>query len=140
VLAHHLRDELGLTAINIGCEEGTCGACTALIDGRAIPTCLVRVGRIHGAVVETAASVAETRLGSDIADAIVAGTGLQCGFCTPGILCEAYALLRSSTGPMDATDVEDALVGHLCRCTGVPRLRRRHHEPCGVGPSGRRWG
>jgi aerobic-type carbon monoxide dehydrogenase small subunit (CoxS/CutS family) len=118
VLANHLRDALGLTAINLACEEGSCGACTALVDGRAVPTCLVRLGRLHGAVVETAATVAVTPLGARIADAIVAGAGLQCGFCTPGIVCEAYALLRSCPGRVTATDVEDALAGHLCRCTG----------------------
>ena len=121
-LASYLRDFVGITSINVGCEEGACGACTALVDGRPVPTCLMFVARADGAVIETAAAIAETRFGAAIIRSIVEGAGLQCGFCTPGIVCTTFAYLTEATAPVDNAAVAAALSGHLCRCTGYQSL------------------
>jgi len=119
-LASWLRDDLGVTSVKVGCEEGACGACTVLLDGEPVPSCLVHCGRAAGRRVETAATAGTAPPGDALVAALVAGGGLQCGFCTPGITCAATALLRR--GASTQGQVRDALAGHLCRCTGYAAI------------------
>lgn len=121
VLAEFLRDEIGCTDVKVACGEGACGACTVLVDGEATLSCLLFVGRAGGGRVHTAAYLAQTRLGQALVSAFVAHGAMQCGYCTPGWLCAAYALVQGP-GPAPGTGIsewlERSLVGHLCRCTG----------------------
>jgi aerobic-type carbon monoxide dehydrogenase small subunit (CoxS/CutS family) len=122
-LALWMRDSLGVTSVKIGCAEGSCGACVALVDGVALPTCLLPVARVHGAVIDTAAVVATRPPGEVLARRLVSEGGLQCGFCTPGLLCGAVGLLQRSSRPTRA-EIRQELAGHLCRCTGYAGIVR----------------
>jgi carbon-monoxide dehydrogenase small subunit len=115
VLADYLRDDLECTDVKIGCREGACGACTVLLDGQAVPSCLVYLARADGAQVTTPAQVAGTPLGARIAGTLVRHHALQCGFCTPGIVTAIYAMLAHGQA---SRITADDLRGHLCRCTG----------------------
>jgi len=117
VLADYLRDDLGRTDVKVGCREGACGACTVLLDGQAVPSCLVFLARADGTSVTTPASVAGTGLGARITGTLVRRNALQCGFCTPGIVTAIYAMLSGPGGGRGAITADD-LRGHLCRCTG----------------------
>lgn len=114
-LAHRLRAD-GATSVKIGCEEGACGACTVLVGGEPLPSCLVPAWR-HSGPVTTAAEVAATPFGHHLARSLADHGGLQCGFCTPGILVTMVALVES-TPSAGVDDVRNALRSHLCRCTG----------------------
>ena len=115
VLADFLRDEVGAVDVKIGCREGACGACTVLVDGRAQPSCLCYLGRLDGAEIRTPADLAADDRGRHIAECLVRHRAMQCGFCTPGVLCAVYALT-------DAAGLADQMRGHLCRCTGYERI------------------
>jgi carbon-monoxide dehydrogenase small subunit len=118
-----LRDECGLTGTKEGCGEGECGACTVLVDGRTVNSCLVPVAQVEGARVVTVEGLARgTRL-SALQEAFVRLGGAQCGICTPGMLVSAQALLAARPGrvPSDA-EVREALAGNLCRCTGYQKI------------------
>jgi carbon-monoxide dehydrogenase small subunit len=124
-LAAFLRDELGATDVKLGCEEGACGACSVLLDGEDVPSCLVLLGRMRGRCVRTPGHLARDELGRRIVAALMQPGALQCGFCTPGFLCAAYglALARPAVaGAAVRARVEQALEGHLCRCTGYRRI------------------
>jgi carbon-monoxide dehydrogenase small subunit len=117
-LADFLRDDLGLTGTHLGCEHGVCGACTVLLDGRAVRSCLVLAVQAAGHAVWTVEGLA----GPDgelhpIQDAFSEYHALQCGFCTPGFLMSAVEFLREQPRP-DEGQVREALSGNLCRCTG----------------------
>jgi aerobic-type carbon monoxide dehydrogenase small subunit (CoxS/CutS family) len=126
ILAAFLRDDLGVTDVKIGCGEGACGACVALVDGMAVPTCLLHLGRVDGAEVVTAAAASATPVGARLVDAIVEEGGLQCGFCTPGVVCAAVGLATQRRA-WSEPDVREALAGHLCRCTGYASLVHAVH-------------
>jgi aerobic-type carbon monoxide dehydrogenase small subunit (CoxS/CutS family) len=130
ILATFLRDDLGVTGVKVGCGEGACGACVALVDGVAVPTCLVHLGRLDGAEVVTVASASATPVGERLVDAIVSEGGLQCGFCTPGVVCAAVGLAREDREWSEPA-VRQALAGHLCRCTGYASLARAVHRALG---------
>ena len=117
-LADFLRHTLGLTGTHLGCEHGVCGACTVLYDGRSARACLMLAVQAHGHEVTTVESLAESadRL-HPLQQAFSDNHGLQCGFCTPGILMTLVELLRDTPDPSDQ-EVRVALSGHLCRCTG----------------------
>ncbi|MDL5160514.1 (2Fe-2S)-binding protein [Actinomycetospora termitidis] len=112
-----LRDELGSTAVRVGCRNGDCGTCTALVDGQCVKTCLVLAGRAEGARVETLASLGTETNPHPVQEAFLAEYAFQCGFCLPGMILSAVTLLADTPSPSDA-EIRNALSGNLCRCTG----------------------
>jgi carbon-monoxide dehydrogenase small subunit len=117
-LADFLRDECRLTGTHLGCEHGVCGACTVLVDGSAVRSCLMFAVQADGADVTTIEGIAaaDGEL-SPVQAAFRDCHGLQCGFCTPGFVVSVTAFLRDNPSP-DDEDIRDALAGNLCRCTG----------------------
>jgi aerobic carbon-monoxide dehydrogenase small subunit len=116
-LADFLRHELGLTGTHLGCEHGVCGACTVLVDGRSTRACLMFAVQASGCEVTTVEGLAPDGKLSVLQRAFVDNHGLQCGFCTPGMLMTLTELLRENPDPSEQ-DVREALTGNLCRCTG----------------------
>ncbi len=116
LLSDFLRHTLGLTGTHVGCEHGVCGACTVLLDGAAVRSCLLLAVQTDGARVQTVESLARGEELSPLQEAFHECHALQCGFCTPGILMAATDLL--GRGRPDRAEIEDLLSGHLCRCTG----------------------
>jgi carbon-monoxide dehydrogenase small subunit len=112
-----LRDELGLTGTNIGCEQGVCGSCTVLVDGRSVLSCLMLAVQADGCEVSTVESLAEGVGMHPLQEAFWEKQGLQCGFCTPGMLMRAKEILDADPAP-SAETVREAISGNLCRCTG----------------------
>ncbi len=119
-LASALRDGLGLTGTKVGCDAGDCGACTVLLDGRQVCSCLIAVAQVEGRSVETVEGLSNGPL-SRLQESFLAHGAAQCGICTPGMLMAAEELLRHSATPQRA-EVEDALGGVLCRCTGYTKI------------------
>ena len=121
-LADFLRDDLQLTGTHLGCEHGICGACTVHLDGVAVRSCILYAVQADGAEVTTVEGLSPdgTTL-APLQDAFVACHGLQCGFCTPGMLMAATALLRENPHPSDA-EIRDELGGNICRCTGYQQI------------------
>jgi carbon-monoxide dehydrogenase small subunit len=117
-LADFLREDLCLTGTHLGCEHGVCGACTVLLDGHAVRSCLMFAVQADGAEVTTIEGLSE-RNGelTPIQAAFQAEHGLQCGFCTPGFVVSVHAFLKENPSPSDA-EIREALSGNLCRCTG----------------------
>ena len=117
-LADCLRAELGLTGTHLGCEHGVCGACTVLVDGQSVRSCLMLAVQTDGACVETVEGLSRDGAPlSTLQQAFQDNHGLQCGFCTPGILMSLVEFLEENPDPSEA-DVREALSGNLCRCTG----------------------
>jgi carbon-monoxide dehydrogenase small subunit len=118
-----LREECGLTGTKEGCGEGECGACTVLIDGRTVNSCLVPAVQAQGTKIVTVEGLANGARLSALQQAFVAMGGAQCGICTPGMLLSAHELLRRTRGrvPTDP-EVREALAGNLCRCTGYQKI------------------
>jgi len=117
-----LREGLGLTAAKRGCAEGSCGACTVLLDGRAVPSCLVPIATVTGSEVRTleGTTPADGSL-SALQSAFVQGFATQCGFCTPGMIVAAEALLAENPDPT-RDEVATAISGNVCRCTGYASI------------------
>jgi carbon-monoxide dehydrogenase small subunit len=118
-----LRDELGLLGTKDGCSQGVCGACTVLVGGVAVRACLMLALRTEGRQVTTVEGLAADAVGSRLQEAFAEAGAVQCGFCTPGMLVAARALLEERPRP-SAAEVREALVGNLCRCTGYARVVR----------------
>jgi carbon-monoxide dehydrogenase small subunit len=116
-----LRGPLALTGTKEGCGEGECGACSVLLDGLPVNSCLVAVGQCEGRDVTTVEGLATGDVLSPLQRCFVEHGGAQCGICTPGMLIAADALLRANPSP-SADDVRDAIAGNLCRCTGYQRI------------------
>ena len=123
-LADFLRESCGLTGTHLGCEHGVCGACTVLVDGEAVRSCLLFAVQVAGSAVTTVEGIggADGEL-SPVQEAFRAEHGLQCGFCTPGFVVSVTALLRDNPSPTD-DETRDALSGNLCRCTGYQGIVR----------------
>lgn len=120
-LLQMLRDELGLTGTKNGCEAGECGACTVLVDGEPVNSCMMLAVEVDGKGVLTVEGLAPEGELSPLQQAFVEHNAVQCGFCTPGMLISAHALLRRTSHPT-REQVQEALVGNLCRCTGYVRI------------------
>ena len=112
-----LRNDLGLTGTKEGCGVGECGACTVVLNGEAVTSCLVLAGQMQGADIMTIEGMSETQIGSILQDCFVEGDAIQCGFCTPGFIMSAYALLLKNPHPT-REEIREAVAGNLCRCTG----------------------
>lgn len=120
-LLYLLRDDLGLYGTKDGCGEGECGACTVLMDGRPVNACLVLAGQAHGRAVLTIEGLAGDGNLHPLQRAFVRLGAVQCGFCTPGLLLSAVALLERHPNPSEA-QIRQALTGNLCRCTGYAQI------------------
>ena len=116
-LADCLRHELRLTGTHVGCEHGVCGACTVIVDGAPVRSCLMLAVQIDDCTVETVESLGKPGELSPLQQAFAANHGLQCGFCTPGMLMTLEAFLRTTPTPTEK-DVRVAISGNICRCTG----------------------
>jgi carbon-monoxide dehydrogenase small subunit len=116
-LAEFLREDLELTGTHVGCEHGVCGACTVLLDGEPVRACLVLAVQADGLQVGTIEGVAPGEGLHPIQEAFWAKHGLQCGYCTPGIIMSTIAFLRDHPAPSHE-EIREMLSGHLCRCTG----------------------
>jgi aerobic-type carbon monoxide dehydrogenase small subunit (CoxS/CutS family) len=124
LLVDLLRHQLGLTGTHVGCEQGSCGACTIICDGQAVRSCLMLAPQADGAVIETIEAVTTAH---PVVSAMHEQHGLQCGFCTAGIVMSLVAAQRD--GWTVEAAIEDALGGHLCRCTGYVNIRAAIREP-----------
>ena len=120
-LVDFLRDTLELTGSHVGCEHGVCGACTVRVNGTVVRGCLMLAVQCDGMRVETIEGVADTGEIADLEQAFIARNALQCGFCTPGMLLTAQALLSSTSMP-SRTDIRAHLAGNYCRCTGYQAI------------------
>ncbi len=116
-----IRYDLGLTGTKKGCETGDCGACTVLLDGRAVNSCLVLALQADGSVVETIEGLENENGLHPIQDAFVEKGAIQCGFCSPGMILSAKNLLDGNPNP-DETQIRTAISGNLCRCTGYQKI------------------
>ena len=121
LLVQALRQVFGVTGPHIGCETGRCGACTVLVDGRAVKSCLTLAVQADGARITTAAGLAQGGELHPLQQAFQDRHALQCGFCTPGMLCAALELLEENPRPTEA-EIRDGLRGNLCRCTGYQHI------------------
>jgi carbon-monoxide dehydrogenase small subunit len=120
-LLHVLREELTITSPKAGCQQGGCGACTVLVDGEPVRSCLVPVAAADGSEVTTLEGIGTPERLAPVQAAFYEQYGSQCGFCTPGVLIATHALLERSPQPSRA-DIEEALAGHVCRCTGYVKI------------------
>ena len=120
-LADALRDDIGATGVRVGCEHGVCGSCTVLFDGVATRACLLLAVQADGHEVKTVESLASGDQLHEIQQAFTEEHGLQCGFCTAGIMLSVAALLEAEPDPTDE-QIYETLGGHLCRCTGYQQI------------------
>ena len=120
-LLHVLRERLRLTGTKEGCDEGECGACTVLVDGEAVDSCIVAALSVDGSTIETVEGLAGHGELSRLQKAFVNTGGVQCGFCTPGFLMALTAFLGENTDPSD-DEIRTAIVGNICRCTGYSQI------------------
>jgi carbon-monoxide dehydrogenase small subunit len=121
LLVHALRDGLGLTGAHVGCDTSQCGACTVLVDGRAVKSCTVLAAQAAGREVTTIEGLSSDAELHPVQRAFVEHHGLQCGFCTPGVILTAVDLLSRDPDPAEGT-IRRALRGNLCRCTGYDAI------------------
>jgi 2-furoyl-CoA dehydrogenase 2Fe-2S iron sulfur subunit len=121
LLCDFLRHELQAYGVHVGCEHGVCGACTILVDGRAVRSCTQYAVQADGTDILSVEGLAEPGTLNELQRAFMDHHALQCGFCTPGILCSATHFLRRNPSP-DEAQVRDMLSGHICRCTGYAAI------------------
>jgi aerobic carbon-monoxide dehydrogenase small subunit len=121
LLVHFLRDELGLTGTNVGCETSLCGACTVWVDGKPVKSCTQLAVQADGAAVTTIEGMADGKQLHPLQEAFWEEHGLQCGFCTPGMIMAAGALLAENPDPSEE-EIRVALKGNICRCTGYHNI------------------
>jgi carbon-monoxide dehydrogenase small subunit len=121
LLVHYLREVLRLTGTHIGCETSLCGACTVLLNGVAVKSCTLLAVQADGAEITTIEGLAKDGELDPVQEGFWEEHGLQCGFCTPGMIMASYQLLQRQTNPTDA-EIRHALEGNLCRCTGYQHI------------------
>ena len=117
LLIHLLRDDLDLTGSHVGCDTGNCGACSVILDGTLVKSCMLLAVQADGCSIETVEGLAQDEQLGSLQQAFSDHHGLQCGYCTPGMLMSATALLRESPSPGDE-EIARAIQGNICRCTG----------------------
>ena len=121
-LLHVLRDELDITSPKAGCQQGGCGTCTVLVDGEPRRSCLTAVAAVDGAVITMLEGLGGPDELTPVQAAFYNHYGAQCGFCTPGMVMAATALIERKGGPVERDEVLEALGGHYCRCTGYVKI------------------
>ena len=121
-LLHVLREELFVTSPKAGCQQGGCGTCTVLVDGEPRRSCLTAVATVDGASITTVEGLGDRDALSPVQAAFHRHYAAQCGFCTPGMVIAATALIERAGGPVERADVLEALGGHYCRCTGYVKI------------------
>jgi aerobic-type carbon monoxide dehydrogenase small subunit (CoxS/CutS family) len=117
LLVHFLRDDLDLTGTHVGCDTGNCGACSVIVDGKLLKSCMLLAVQVDGSSIETVEGLSQDEQLSELQQAFSDQHALQCGYCTPGMLMSATALLRESPRPSDE-EIAKAVQGNICRCTG----------------------
>jgi aerobic carbon-monoxide dehydrogenase small subunit len=117
LLIHFLRDDLDLTGSHVGCDTGNCGACSVILDGTLVKSCMLLAVQADGSQLETVEGLSENGELTELQQAFSDHHGLQCGYCTPGMLMSATALLRANARPNE-DEIKKALQGNICRCTG----------------------
>jgi carbon-monoxide dehydrogenase small subunit len=131
LLVDFIRDDVGLTGTKIACDTSHCGSCTVHLDGKAVKSCTVLAVQADGAAVTTIEGLASNGALHAVQEAFREKHGLQCGFCTPGMIMAVVDLLEASPQPSDE-EIRHALEGNLCRCTGYENVVRAVHEAAGV--------
>jgi carbon-monoxide dehydrogenase small subunit len=121
LLIHFIRDDLGLTGSHIGCDTGNCGACSVIVDGTLLKCCMMLAVQADGAKIETVEGLADGDELAPLQQAFSEHHALQCGYCTPGMLMSATALLRQTKRPSD-DEIRKGIQGNLCRCTGYVNI------------------
>ena len=122
LLSDFIRDSLGLKGTNVGCEHGYCGACTVILDGQTVRSCLILAPQAEGSEITTVEHLATGSELSPLQEAFRQAHGLQCGFCTPGFLMSATELLANTQGPLTRDEIRSAIAGNICRCTGYVHI------------------
>jgi carbon-monoxide dehydrogenase small subunit len=133
LLVHLIRENLRLTGTHIGCDTSHCGACTVLLDGRPVKSCTVFAVQAHGREVTTVEGLEQDGKLHPLQESFMAEHGLQCGYCTPGMLMSATALLRQNPSPTE-DEIRKALQGNLCRCTGYVNIVEAVQSAAKGGP------
>lgn len=121
LLSYFLRETIGLTGTHIGCVVGECGACTLLLDGKLVKSCLIFAVQVHGREVTTIEGLAGDDALHPVQDSFVRNYGLQCGYCTPGMVMAAHYLLTRNPDPSEE-EIREGLAGNLCMCTGYVQI------------------
>jgi aerobic carbon-monoxide dehydrogenase small subunit len=135
LLIHLLRDDLDLTGSHVGCDTGNCGACSVILDGTLVKSCMVLAVQADGASIETVEGLAEEEQLSSLQQTFSEHHALQCGYCTPGMLMSATALLREDPRPSD-DEIAKAIQGNICRCTGYWNIFEAIKAASGQGAAG----
>jgi carbon-monoxide dehydrogenase small subunit len=121
LLVHFLREDLNLTGTHIGCDTSNCGACTVILDGKAVKSCTILAVQADGSSIETVEGLEQGGQLHPLQEGFLQEHGLQCGFCTPGMLLSSKALLAENPSPSEA-EIRRAISGNLCRCTGYVNI------------------
>jgi carbon-monoxide dehydrogenase small subunit len=131
LLVYFLRESLGLTGTNVGCDTSSCGSCTVLLDGESVKSCTLLAVQAEGREVTTIEGMADDGQMHPIQDAFHRNHGLQCGYCTPGMIMAAASFLQENPNPTDE-QVRESLEGNLCRCTGYQNIVRSILDAAGT--------
>ena len=121
LLVDFIREDIGLTGTHIGCEHGQCGACTVVFNGKSLKSCLMFAVQADGAEILTVEGLAKDEKLHPIQEAFWENHGLQCGYCTPGVLMSSYVLLKENPQPSEE-DIREGITGNICRCTGYVNI------------------